>query len=729
MPTPPRLAVRSQPQRLLVHAIFLTLGSASLNAWAQIEASVESPDGAGFKRRSANQLDEIHVEADTPRADFPAQDIASASRTDTSVRDLPQAISVITQDLIRDQAISSMADVVRYVPGMGMAQGEGNRDTPIFRGNGSTADFFIDGMRDDVQYFRDVYNIERVEVLKGPNAMIFGRGGSGGVLNRVSKQADWSTVRDASLQFGAHDRRRGTLDLGGSASDAVALRVTGLYENSGSYRDGVFVERYGFNPTMSFDLGEHTSATLGYEHFSDERIADRGVPSFHGRPLDTDPSTFFGNAALSPVEATVDAFNSLIEHEFGNGVALRNRSRWADYDKVYQNVFPGAVSADGATVLLLAYRDPTRRKNVFNQTDLIFAVEGGAVEHTLLAGVEFGHQETDNLRLTGFFPAATTGGAERTSISVPVSDPIARVPISFRAGPSDGDRHSEASIAALYVQDQITFSPKWRAILGLRYDSFEVDFRNNRNSSEFESDDGLFSPRAGLIFRPIDPLSLYASYSIAHQPRAGEQLTSLNPSNAALDPEKFRNYELGAKWDVASNLTLNAALYRLDRTNVVVPNPADPTRSILVDGQRTEGFELEVVGEITEAWRVMGGYTWADGEITRTQSATVAAGNSLAQLPEHSFTLWNRFDVNAKWGFGLGAIRRGESFAATDNTVTLPGYTRVDGAVYFALNQNVQFQLNAENLLDKEYFPNAHSNNNITPGSPRAAYLGVTLKF
>jgi catecholate siderophore receptor len=691
-------------------------------------AAADAADGGGFKRKTANTLDQIDVEASPPRDDYGVDDSATATRTDTDLRDIPQAISVVTQELMRDQAVSGMGDVVRYVPGMGMAQGEGNRDTPIFRGNGSTADFFIDGLRDDVQYFRDVYNIDRVEVLKGPNAMIFGRGGSGGVLNRVTKRADWTTVRDATLQLGSHQRRRATADLGDAVNDSLALRVTALYEDSGSYRDFFEVERYGANPTLSLDFGNGTSASFGLEHFRDERIADRGVPSFQSRPIDVDPATFFGNPELSPVEATVDAFDAVLEHEFDNGLALRNRFRWADYDKFYQNVFPGAVSADGASVSLSAYNNATQRENVFNQTDLIWIV-GSGIEHTLLAGAEFGRQDTQNLRQTGFFPAASAGGAERSSISVPVADPVTRLPMSFRPNGSDADNDGVADVAALYLQDQITLSPRWQAIVGLRYDAFEVDVLNRRNGVRTRREDDLLSPRAGLVFRPVEPLSLYASYSIAHQPRAGEQLSSLTPGNAALDPEEFRNHEVGAKWEVARHLSLNAAVYRLDRSNVLVPDPLDPTRSILVDGQRTEGVELEVVGDLGENWHVMGGYTWAEGEITRTQSAAVPAGNRLAQLPEHSFTLWNRFDLSPRWGLGLGAIRRGDSFAAADNLVTLPGYTRVDGAVYFAMNEHLQFQLNVENLLDREYFPNAHSNNNITPGSPRAGYLSVSLRY
>lgn len=711
MPAPLLRHFAALPSRGRLTLSICLVASAASPIWAQ---SAEGTD--------ATRLDRIEVKGYR----F-TNSSSTATRTDTPLSDIPQAISVITQDQIRDQAIQSMADAVRYVPGMGFAQGEGNRDTPIFRGNASTADFFIDGMRDDVQYFRDVYNIDRIEVLKGPNAMIFGRGGSGGVLNRVTKQADWSERRELQLQAGSYGRARGTVDVGTAMSDAAALRVTGLYEDSESYRDGFELKRFGLNPTLSFRMGDSTTATVGYEHFSDDRTADRGIPSFQGRPLETDPSTFFGNPDLSMAEAKVNAVNFSIDHDFGNGAMLHNRFRYADYDKFYQNVFPGAVSEDAATVSISAYNNATQRENLLNQTDLTFSADSGSVKHRLLVGAEFGRQETDNLRRTGFFPPF---GDTDTSAQVTLPNTITTLPVAFRNnGTSDANNHGVAKVAAVYVQDQIEFSPQWLAILGVRYDRFDVDFRNHNTQTDIETRDDLVSPRAGLIYKPIEPLSLYASYSIAHQPRAGEQLSSLSPSNQNLEPEEFKNYELGAKWVLRSDLALTAAVYRLDRTNVVVSDPADPTRSILVDGQRTEGFELELSGAITEAWRVMGGYAYADGEITETQSPSAPKGATLAQLPEHSFSLWNRYDFTPQWGIGVGAIHRSSSFTSTDNAVTLPSYTRVDAAVYYTVNEHLQLQLNAENLLDEEYFPNAHSNNNITPGSPRAAWLGLTMRF
>ncbi|MEQ1583870.1 MAG: TonB-dependent receptor plug domain-containing protein, partial [Candidatus Nitrotoga sp.] len=332
----------------------------------------------------------------------------TATKTNTLLRDVPQSVSVVTQDIIKDQAIQSMAETVRYVPGMGISQGEGNRDALVFRGNRSTADFFVDGIRDDVQYYRDLYNIERVEVLKGPNGMIFGRGGSGGVINRVVKEAGWSPIREITAQVGSFDTKRVALDVGQGVNEVAAVRLNAMYENSGSYRDGVDLKRYGVNPTVTIMPTDNTKVVLNAEYFKDERVADRGIPSFKGRPFNTNASTFFGDPNRSPAESELKAVNALIEHKFDNEVTIRNRTRFATQDKFYQNVYPNAVNAAGTEVAINAYNDTTQRDNFFNQTDLLFSLNTGAVKHDLVVGLEIGHQDTSNLRKTGFFNNTTT---------------------------------------------------------------------------------------------------------------------------------------------------------------------------------------------------------------------------------------------------------------------------------------------------------------------------------
>lgn len=658
---------------------------------------------------------------------YQAKTNTTAVKTDTKLIDLPQSLTVITQDLIKDQNMQSIADTIRYVPGVGIAQGEGNRDTPIFRGNSSTSDMYVDGIRDDVQYFRDLYNIERVDVLKGPNAMIFGRGGSGGLINRATKQADWSNAREMNVQFGSFDKYRLTGDFGQAINDSFAVRLTSMWENSRSYRDGFEAGRWGVNPTVSWRPSDQTKLTLGYEHYEDDRVADRGISSFRGRPVKTDASTFFGDPDRSPTGATVDSFNAVLDHDFGGGVSVRNRTRYAIYDKFYQNIFPGAVNAAGTQVAISAYNANTQRENFFNQTDLTFALDTGPFKHKFLTGAEFGRQETDNFRNTGYF---TDVGINTTSVNVSLANPIYKGNVAFRQSATDANNHGVTTIAAGYVQDQIELTRHWQAILGLRYDRFEVDFRNNRNGQNFASNDDLVSPRGGLVYKPFDDsFSLYANYSIAYVPRAGEQLGSLSLTNQALKPEEFRNYELGAKWDITPDLSTTLAFFQLDRLNALATDPGNSAISFLVDGQRTRGIELGLSGNMTDAWKVIGGYAYQNAEITKSLSASALAGATLAQVPEHTFSLWNRYDITQQWGVGLGSVYRSKMYAATDNTVTLPGFLRFDAAVYYKVNKNIQLQVNIENLLDKEYYASANSNNNITPGSPIAANAGISMKF
>ncbi|MDB5840942.1 MAG: TonB-dependent siderophore receptor [Herminiimonas sp.] len=678
-------------------------------------------------------LPEINVSSQADRG-YAAKQSTTATKTDTDLRDTPQAISVVTEAQISDQAAQSLQEALLYTPGVNFAQGEGNRETPIFRGISTTGDFFVDGVRDDVQYYRDLYNIERVEVFRGPNAMIFGRGATGGLINRVTKTPSWTPGYGGSLTFGSWANRRATVDINQPLNQDLAFRLNGLYENSNSYRDGVSIERSGVNPTLSWRVAPKTMVTVGYEYFKDDRIADRGISSYLGAPVQTDRSTFFGNAAGSPTGTTLNAATALIEHTFDNGALLRNRARYADQDKFYQNVFPGAVNAAGNAVAISAYNNAMTRESWFNQTDLIFPLVTGAVKHKILVGAEFGQQDTDNFRNTGFFP----GNA--TSVSVPLSNPVTFAPIVYRQSATDADNTGKAKVAALYLQDQIELSPQFQIVAGLRYDKFKVDFKNNRTAQTFRTDDGLVSPRVGVIYRPIEPLSLYANYSIAYLPRAGDQLSSLNLTTAALEPEKFKNYELGAKWDVSPNVAATAAVYRLDRTNVVVLDPSDPanTRTMLSDGQRSEGLELSLVGNLSSAWSATGGYSYTDARFIADTSATLRAGGRVAQVPKHTFSLWNRYEFNPKIAAALGVIYRGKTFAANEQiataaapipNVTLPGYTRVDAAFFYKIDKNLQAQVNIENLFDKKYYAFANSNTNITPGSPRAIRVGLVARF
>jgi catecholate siderophore receptor len=646
----------------------------------------------------------------------------TATKTDTPLRDTPQSVSVVSRQLIADQAMQSMADVVRYVPSVSMGQGEGHRDAPTIRGNSSTADFFIDGVRDDAQYFRDLYNVERVEAIKGSNAMVFGRGGGGGVINRVSKEAQFAPVRSLSLEGGSYDHKRGMLDVGQAVSSNVAVRFNGMYENSGGFRDASSLERSGVNPTLAIAAGANTTVRLGYEYFRDHRNVDRGIPSLAGAPSPAAIETFFGNPDISYASARVHGAGATIDHALGRGLTIRNRTRFMHYDKFYQNVFPGAVNAAGTQVTLSAYNNAHTRTNLFNQTDATLAVATGSVRHTILVGAELGRQVTDNFRNTGYFDNLTT------SSTAPFGDPTVATPVTFRQSATDADNHVAANVSAVYAQNQVTLSPRWQAIAGLRYERFDLRFHNNRADADLARDDDMLSPRLGLVFKPVEAISTYGSYSVSHLPSAGDQFSSLTATTETLEPERFTNYELGAKWDVSPDMAVTSAVYRLDRSNSSARDPNDPARTVQTGRQRTTGFELGVTGSITSRWQVAGG--WAT-QRARIESATTAAreGATVPLVPQTTLSLWNRYQIASRLGGGVGVVHQTRSYAAIDNAVTLPSFTRVDAAAYIGLVRDVRLQLNVENLFDERYFPTSQGNNNIMPGAPRTLRVGLITGF
>ena len=647
--------------------------------------------------------------------------ISTATKTLTPLRDIPQSISVVTKEQIRDQAMASITDVVAYVPGVTSHQGENNRDQLVIRGNSTSADFFLNGVRDDVQYYRDLYNVERVEALKGPNSMLFGRGGGGGVINRVSKEAGFSALREFAFQGGSFGNKRFTADLDQPINNRLAFRLNGLYEHSGSFRDFVNLERYGVNPTATIVVGSKTAVKLSYEYFHDGRVADRGIPSFHGRPLDVPTETFFGNPDNSRVRAGVNLFAANVDHQAGK-LNIRNRTLFGDYDRFYQNYVPGAVTANKQSVSISGYNNATKRRNLFNQTDVTFNASTGKVRHNFLVGAELGRQNTDNLRNSGFFNNTAT------SILAPLSDTTIDVPVTFRQNATDANNHVKTNLGATYLQDQISINRYLQVVTGVRFDYFDLQFHNNRNNQDLRRIDRLVSPRAGVIVKPVTSLSLYANYGVAYLPSSGDQFSSLTTITQQAKPERFSNYELGAKWDVRRNLSLTTAVYRQDRTNTRATDPNDPTRILQTGSQRTNGYELGLNGNITSRWSVAGGYAYQDAFIT---SATVSAakGAQVGLVPHHSFSLWNSYKVLSNLGLGFGVVHRADMFAAFDNAVVLPGYTRADAAVFFSVNEHWRLQANIQNLFDTRYYLNADGNNNISPGASRGARLALITRF
>jgi catecholate siderophore receptor len=687
------------------------------------------------------------------RDEYGVKSTSTATRTNTDIKDIPQALTVISESQIEDQQLRSIADVLYFVPGATPGTGEANRDQITLRGNNTTADFFVNGIRDDVQYFRDFYNVDRIEVLKGPNAMIFGRGGGGGIVNRVTKRSSLGEYRQLIGSVDSYGGFRLTGDVDQPLAENVGIRVNGMYENGDSFRRHVDLERYGINPTVGIMAGPDTRIDLSYEYLHDRRTTDRGVPSdARGgagtidnpiEPLEGFDKIFFGDPDKSYAKADVHIASFAVEHQFSEGLTLRNRTLYGNYDKFYQNVFPnGAVLPASLTqperVALSAYNDSTDRKNLFSQTDLIWENRLGGIDQTIMVGFELGQQKSEQRRLNGFFQPADGG-----SLTVPLLHPTIDADVLFFPFNTGGTCRpsvsaatctatnfvkGKANIAAVYIQDQIRISPMFEIVAGLRFDRFELDITNLNNGAEFGRTDNLWSPRVGMIFKPLPNLSLYASYSRSYLPQSGDQFSGLALNTETLKPERFDNYELGAKWEPVEGLLATVAVYRLDRTDTRVSNPDGSGTFLLTGEQRSKGIELGLERSISDNWQVSAGYAWQKAEITETTSAA-PAGRKVPLVPKHSFSLWTRYDFTKQLGAGLGVIARSKSFASISNTVKLPGYARVDGAVFYQITKDIEAQLNVENIFGADYFPTAHSDNNIAPGAPRNAKATVRVGF
>lgn len=703
--------------RPFVKIVIAVCAGTSVPALAQVDGGATPSPLDGAELAAADQ---ILITGQRP--EYGARSTSTATRTQTEIKDIPQAMSVISEKQVEDQQLRSIADLLYFVPGATPGTGEGNRDQFTLRGNNTTADFFVDGVRDDVQYFRDLYNVDRVEVLRGPNSMIFGRGGGGGIINRVTKRATLSQFRDLSLSTDSEGGLRLTGDIDQPLSPTVGARLNGVYEHGESFRRKVDLDRYGLNPVVGIQAGSATRFDLSFDHLTDRRTADRGLPSVDGRPLKGFDKTFFGDPGLSRAKADVNIASAAISHQLGTGLTLRNRTSFGDYDKFYQNVYPSGPVSDGL-VKLSAYNDIYKRRNLFSQTDLVWDGRIGGIEQTLLAGFELGRQSGRNQRRNGVFSDTASGP---TSIFVPLSDPTVDVPVTFL--PNGANNKMRASVAAIYLQDQLRPSQWLEFVAGLRFDRFSLDIDNRNSGAEFDRTDNLFSPRIGVILKPDPNLSFYSGYSRSYLPQAGDQFNSLDLTKERLKPEKFDNYEIGAKWQPVESLLATAAVYQLERTNTIAPNPDGSGTFVQTGAQRTRGLEIGLERSLSHRWQISAGYALQKSKITETTSAA-PAGREVPLVPRHSLSLWNRYDFTDRIGGGLGLVARTKSYASISNKVTLPGYVRIDAAGYYRLNPRMQVQLNVENLLGEHYFPTAHNDNNIAPGAPRTAKFTLKLGF
>jgi catecholate siderophore receptor len=654
-------------------------------------------------------------------SDYAVASTSSATKTDTPLIDVPQTITVVTKEQIEDQALHSISDVMRYVPGTTVGQGEGNRDQIVLRGQNTTADFFVDGVRDDVQYFRGLYNVDRVEILKGASALAFGRGGGGGVVNRVQKMPEFGSEffggRASVNSFGAYDA---AADLNAPLSGKIAVRLNANYESLDNHRDYYGGERFAWNPTAVVKLGEDWTLGASYEYVNDDRVADRGIPSLNAAPINGYRDQFFGVPGVNSSTLEAHIAKLRINGELTNSLTFSGSLLYGNYDKTYANVYANsALNPLTNVVTLAAYNNATDRKNLIGQANLVWDVATGSATHKILFGVEFSDQCTRSHRFNGVLSNAAF------DLDNPVF-PTVTFPVLAN------NNESTVDVFSAYLQDQISLGAHFDIVAGVRYDRFKIrgtEFASLAAPARrpFGRTDEKVSPRIGLIYKPQDNVSLYASYSQSFLPRSGDQFTTLSLVNADLAPEKFINTEIGAKWDLRSGLSVTLAAYQLDRTNATTPDPANPATATIVIGKtRTKGIELGVSGQITPEWQVSGGYSYQDGALQGNRDVR------LSQTPKHQFSLWNRYNLSKGFGVGIGVIHQSSMFAAiriAPSVTRVPGFTRVDAAVFYDVSDRVQLQANVENLFDTRYFSDAHTNNNISTGAPINGRVGVKVRF
>lgn len=635
-------------------------------------------------------------------------DQVNALKTPVPVLDVPQTVSIVTDEDIRKQGFRSIGDIVRYTPGVNTSQGEGHRDSVVFRGVRSTADFYQDGVRDDVQYYRSLYNVEQVEVLRGPNALLFGRGGTGGMINRVTKKAvigETFTAHDIGIDsFGASDLG---LDTNVQLDNNSALRINLHSDDLANHRDHYDGSRLGINPTMKIALNANTTLDLSYEYADHERFIDRGIPTINGRPDESLADIVFGdsNSNIQTLEASI--MRAQLTQKMSETKKLNFSMTSSSFEKMYQNLY--ASGYDGTLVTMDGYRDPTERDNFIVSGNLVNEISTGNMTHTLLMGVEFIDTENKNLRYDAFW-SSTSDDNEVFNITRPMDFSVNSTGLATGvdfATALNRQTESDITVSSFYVQDQIDVSDNLKVLLGGRIDDFDITVRDIKNSSSESRNDNTFSPRAGVVYKPQENVSYYVSYSESFLPRSGEQFKSLSASSARLDPDVFESTEFGVKLALANNMSFTAAYFDSEQVRAERDNDTGETSE--VRGLTVSGIELELKGRVNDSLNLAIGYSDLSGE--------TSSGGIPREIPEHTLSAYVSYQMNDQLSWALGLTQQGES-KIKDNTpgLVLPEYTRVDLAAYYVVAKNLTVQMNVENLMDELYFPHSHSTHQATVG-------------
>lgn len=661
---------------------------------------------------------------------YKASESKSALKIDAPLRDIPQTVNVVPESVIKDQGAQSMEDVLKNVPGVGLSNGDGQRDQVTIRGFSAIGDMYIDGVRDDALYFRDLSNIERVEVIKGPAAVLYGRGSSGGLINSISKKPGFAPKQEVGVSFDSEGKRRTQFDSGWADPQGnQAYRITGAFEDSDTFRDDGYIDRKAIAPSAYFKLSDDLELNLGATYLYDKRLIDFGIPALGNRPVDVSRDKRFGsgNASQDYARSEVFSFTASLDYRINDALTLTNTSRYYRYDLDRNNTLADSsptrfVTAPDGELLVKLNRGNVARdeSGVFNQTELKQQAQLAGMQHNLLYGVEVGFQDKYQRVYS-----------QNNVARVPVyRDALVAVPEHAANLSSEGTNYQQTS--GFYVQDLIELTSQWKALLGVRYDIFGQEYNDARvQNVDLDRTDKTWSPRAGLVYQPDQVQSYYVSVSRSYQP-SGE-VFAVSPTNAGLEPEETTNYEVGAKWDLLdSRLSLTAAVFRLERTNMKTADPSNPNLTILAGEQRTDGFEATLSGQLSDKWQIYAGYAYLDAEITKSNSKTNGVANEgqvPTLTPRNSANVWLVRTLTPEWRVAAGANYVDERYTALDNNVVMPGYTTFDAALLYSV-QHWDAALRLKNAFDRDYYASAHGSVDlITPGAPRTLEASVNYRF
>jgi catecholate siderophore receptor len=643
----------------------------------------------------------------------------TATRTLTPMLDIPQTIDTVAAETLHEQAATSMSDALRNVPGVQASLGEGRRDQFLIRGFSAQTDTLLDGTRDDAPYYRDVATVERVDVVKGPAAAVFGRGSSGGVINRILKapRPDRS-ISEASVTVGSLGTQRVSGDLGRALGETLSFRTAGAAEDSTSFRDGYFLKRFAVAPSLLW-TGASTTALAQVEVLRDERAPDRGIPSVNGRPADVRTGQAYGFPVDDFIDTSVASGSVRVERRFARASIWRQVMRLGNYNTSFSNTAPlGTVLARQEwRVTRQQYNAEQSQQNLFSQTEVMIDARLGAVHQLMLGGVELGSQHRNTIRFTG------------TALPVALMDPqLSRPTYSSTASTYNV---FEGTTAAVYAQNQLSVGDRWKALVGVRTDHYTQALNDRRpDDLDLSRTDVNWSPRAGVVFQPTRQTSIYGSVSRSFQP-SGEGL-SLAVNAADLEPEITRNVEAGFKAELfGRQATATASLFQLDRTNIKTTDPIDPGRLVLVGRQRTAGAEFAFEGHIGRRLRAQAGYAFLDAVVLRSNTVSngvTIEGNHPALVPRHATNLWLHYILSSRVSVAGGLTSAGVRYTSNDNTVRLPGYTRADAAITYRSGP-IELAINLRNVLGVRYYETASSNFQIFPGTPRDVVMTMGVRY